>query len=334
MPDCPAELVPDFLDQDDYLVWVDLCEPSHEQLARLERELALDPLAIEDAVANLERTKAIRYGRYTVLTAYASYLDPVEAPTATQVDVRSRRNPTDDDVPPGSVLRLDRLSMFVLPRGVITIRRHPGFDIKEVIDRTENNADLLKHGAGALVHSLLDVIVDSHFDAVQALDDAMEQLEDGLFDNDARTIVVQRRTYQLRKDLVQLRRVTLPMRDVVNGVLRHRRESNAAPDLNSLYDDPYDHMLRVAEWTESLRDMVITIFETNLSLQAARLNTVMKKLTAWAAIIAAPTAVTGYFGQNVPYPGLGQNWGFALSAASITVIASALHLLFRRKDWL
>ena len=334
LPDCPAELVPDFLDEDGHLVWVDLCEPTHDQLVRLEQELALDPLAIEDAVANLERTKAIRYGRYTVLTAYATYLDPVEAETATKVAVRSRRNRTDEDLPPGSVLRLDRLSMFLLPRGVVTIRRHPGFDIQEVIARTENNADLLKHGAGALVHSLLDVIVDSHFDAVQALDDAMEKLEDGLFDNEARTIVVQRRTYQLRKDLVELRRVTLPMREVVNGVLRHRRESNAPTDLNSLYDDLYDHVLRVAEWTESLRDMVTTIFETNLSLQDARLNTVMKKLTAWAAVIAVPTAITGYFGQNVPYPGFGQNWGFALSAASIVIIASALYMLFRRKEWL
>jgi magnesium transporter len=93
-------------------------------------------------------------------------------------------------------------------------------------------------------------------------------------------------------------------------------------------------VLRVAEWTESLRDMVSTIFETNLSLQDARLNTVMKKLTAWAAIIAVPTAVTGYFGQNIPYPGFGDQWGFVLSAASIIIIASALYLLFRRKDWL
>jgi magnesium transporter len=229
LPDCPAELVPDFLDQDGYLVWVDLCEPGHDQLARLEQELALDPLAIEDAVANLERTKAIRYGRYTVLTAYATYLDPIEADTATKLPVRSRRNPTDDDLPPGSVLRLDRLSMFLLSRGLVTIRRHPGFDVQEVVDRVENNADLLKHGVGALLHSLLDVIVDSHFDAVQALDDAMEKLEDGLFDNEARTIVVQRRTYQLRKDLVELRRVTLPMREVVNGMLRHRRKATPPP---------------------------------------------------------------------------------------------------------
>jgi len=79
---------------------------------------------------------------------------------------------------------------------------------------------------------------------------------------------------------------------------------------------------------------MVTTIETNLSLQDARLNTVMKKLTAWAAIIAVPTAVTGYFGQNVPYPGFGQNWGFALSAASIIVIATALYMLFRRKEWL
>jgi magnesium transporter len=335
MPDCPAELVPDFLGEDGYLVWVDLCEPSHEQLARLEQELALDPLAVEDAVANLERTKAIRYGAYTALTAYATYLDTTASDPGQAADGRERRRShDDDDLPPPTVLRLDRLSVFVLPRGVVTIRRHPGFDIKEVLARTEENADLLTHGPGALLHSLLDVVVDSHFDAVQTLDDAMEDLEDGLFDNRARTVAVQRRTYQIRKQLVQLRRVTLPMRDLVDAVLRHRRENHAATDLNSLYDDLYDHVLRVAEWTESLRDMISTVFETNLSLQDARLNTVMKKLTAWAAIIAVPTAVTGYFGQNVPYPGFGQPWGFALSAASIIIIATTLYLLFHRKDWL
>src|SRR6478609_12029227 len=119
------------------------------------------------------------------------------------------------------------------------------------------------------------------------MDDAIEELEDGLFDEQSRTAAVQRRTYQIRKDLVERRRVTLPMRELVNAVLRHRRETSAdsgATDLNSSYDDLYDHVLRVAEWTESLRDMVTTIFETNLSLQDARLNTVMKKLTAWAAV--------------------------------------------------
>ncbi len=207
----------------------------------------------------------------------------------------------------------------------------------QVVQRWQDNGDLLKHGVGALVHGLLDVIVDGHFDAVQALDDAIEDLEDGLFDEQSRTAAVQRRTYQIRKDLVQFRRVTLPMRELVNTVLRHRRETgneSGAMDLNSSYDDLYDHVLRVAEWTESLRDMITTIFETNLSLQDARLNTVMKKLTAWAAIIAVPTAITGYFGQNVLYPGYGTQWGFVFSTAVIAVIAGGLYLLFHRKDWL
>ena len=93
-------------------------------------------------------------------------------------------------------------------------------------------------------------------------------------------------------------------------------------------------MLRAAEWTESLRDMVTTIFETNLSLQDARLNTVMKKLTGWAAIIAVPTAVTGWFGQNVPYPGFGQPWGVLFSAAVIVGVAVTLYGVFRRKGWI
>ena len=334
---CSAELIPDFLDEDGCLVWIDLCDPNHDQLSTLARELNLHALAIEDAVAHLERTKAIRYGHYTVLTVYATHLQNAE-PTAPPGEEGARAPATrPDSLAPRSRLRLDRISVFILPRGIVTIREHRGFDMAQVVARWQANADLLKYGVGALVHGLLDVVVDGHFDAVQTLDDAMEELEDGLFDAQSRTAVVQRRTYQIRKDLVELRRVTLPMRELVNAVLRHRRETGndaGAADLNSSYDDLYDHVLRVAEWTESLRDMITTIFETNLSLQDARLNTVMKKLTAWAAIIAVPTAITGYFGQNVLYPGIGTQWGFVFSTTIIIVIAGALYLQFHRKDWL
>jgi magnesium transporter len=337
LDNCAAELIPGFLDERGCLVWIDLCDPNHEQLSTLAGELNLHPLAIEDAVAHLERTKAIRYGKYTVLTAYATRLG-VNSPNA-PADREGTRGSTEGpgSMAPRSTLQLDRISVFILPRGIVTIRHDSGFDMAQVELRWQANADLLKHGVGALVHGLLDVIVDGHFDAVQGLDDAMEELEDGLFDEQSRTAAVQRRTYQIRKDLVQLRRVTLPMRELVNTVLRHRRETGTetgAMDLNSSYDDLYDHVLRVAEWTESLRDMVSTIFETNLSLQDARLNTVMKKLTAWAAIIAVPTAITGYFGQNVLYPGYGTQWGFVFSTAVIAVIAGGLYLLFHRKDWL
>ncbi len=177
--------------------------------------------------------------------------------------------------------------------------------------------------------------MDGHFETVQLMDDAIESLEDGLFDEKAVTREIQQRTYRVRKELVEMRRVVLPMREVVNAVQRHRSEGNGhRSELDGSYADLCDHVLRASEWTESLRDMVTTVFETNLSLQEARLNTVMKKLTGWAAIIAVPTAVTGWFGQNVPYPGFARSSGLYASAVAIVVLAGTLYIMFRRRNWL
>jgi magnesium transporter len=315
--DFDFEKISDYLEEEDSLTWVDICDPDHRILQELAGELVLEPLAVEDAIAHSERAKATRYSTHTFITVYAVQLN----------------TDTDASGPEGR-LSVGKVSAFVFPRGLITVRSSPDFDIEEVVQRWDDNADLLKYGVGALVHGLLDTIVDGHFEAVQILDDAMESLEDGLFDERAASAEVQRATYQVRKDLVELRRVVLPMREVINAVLRHRKDFNAPSELDPWYDDLYDHVLRASEWTESLRDMVTTIFETNLSLQDARLNNVMKKLTGWAAIIAVPTAVTGYFGQNVPYPGFAKEWGFALSVGVIITIAGGLFVAFKRKQWI
>jgi magnesium transporter len=315
--DFPFERLSDYLAEEGCLVWLDLYQPSHDRLNAIAEELTLDPLAVEDALARAERAKATRYATHTFLTVYATC-----PPDDSSLRDEDRR------------LEANRISAFILPRGIVTVRQSDDFDIMAVVNRWEENPDLLKYGVGALVHGLLDVVVDGHFEAVQALDDSIEGLEDGLFDDSALNRDVQLRTYWIRQDLVQLRRVILPMREVVNAVLRHRKAVNAPTELDGWFDDLYDHVLRASEWTESLRDMITTIFETNLSLQDARLNMVMKKLTGWAAIIAVPTAVTGYFGQNVPYPGFAQHWGFVLSCAIIVGLASTLYLVFKRKRWL
>ena len=315
--DFDFEKISDHLEDETTLTWVDLCDPDHRLLQELAGELVLEPMAVEDAIAHAERAKATRYATHTFMTVYAVQLH------------------TDADAAgPEGRLSVRKVSVFVFPRGLITVRSGPDFDIEEVVRRWDDNADLLKYGVGALVHGLLDTIVDGHFEAVQILDDAMEELEDGLFDEKALSAEVQRATYQVRKDLVELRRVVLPMREVINAVLRHRKDFQSPTELDPWYDDLYDHVLRASEWTESLRDMVTTIFETNLSLQDARLNNVMKKLTGWAAIIAVPTAVTGYFGQNVPYPGFAKEWGFAISVAVILTIGIGLFVMFKRKDWI
>jgi magnesium transporter len=316
--DFPFELLSDYLDEDGCLVWVDIRGPDPQHLNNLAEELTLDPHAVEDSLARIGRAKATRYATHTFLTVYATSMRPrVEGGSADD-----RR------------LVSSRVSAFILRRGIVTIRQNDDFDISEVVQRWDDNADLLKYGVGALVYGLLDVIVDGHFDAVQALDDSIESLEGNLFDEQAPTRDVQRRTYRVRRDLVELRRVVLPMREVVNALLRHRKDFNAPTELDPWYDDLYDHVLRATEWTESLQQMIGTIFETNLSLQDSRLNTVVKKLTGWAAIIAVPTAITGYFGQNVPYPGFGQWWGWVLSCAIIAGLASLLYIIFKRHNWL
>jgi magnesium transporter len=144
---------------------------------------------------------------------------------------------------------------------------------------------------------------------------------------------VQRRSFEVRKSLVVLRRLVLPMREVVNTLLR-RDLGLVDAAMGPYFQDVYDHVLRATEWTESLRDLVSTILETNLTIQGNRLNTITKKVTSWAAIIAVPTAVTGYYGMNVPYPGFARPSGAVASTVLIVILSGGLYLLFKRLDWL
>jgi magnesium transporter len=100
------------------------------------------------------------------------------------------------------------------------------------------------------------------------------------------------------------------------------------------YQDVYDHVLRAADWTDSLRDLVTTILETNLTIQGNRMNIITKKVTSWAAIIAVPTFVTGFYGMNVPYPGFSEKTGFIISVAFMLVAGVVLYFVFKVKDWL
>lgn len=295
------------------LIWLDVVDAEPAHLAVLAGELRLPATEIEDAFAPHERPKVSRHGDHLFFTACSATLTGSLGETTT------------------GRLAVHRISGFVLPSALVTVRGSD-FDIEPVLHAWDDNADLLRFGPRALVHGLMDTIVDGHFATIQTLDDDIEALEDVLFASDRTGPDFLRQVYTLRKDLVALRRVVLPMREVVNGLLRHGGRTNT--ELDSWYDDLYDHILRAAEWTESLRDMVTSLFETNLSLQDARLNTIMRKLAAWAAIIAVPTAITGWFGQNVPYPSYGTRWGVWISAATILLGSAALWWSFRRRDWL
>lgn len=339
------DMISECIDDPERLVWADLESPTHETFEQLADELHLSRFAVEDTVALAERVKTVTYATYTFMTVYAITVDAADddddAPGDT--DTSPGVAEVSGDIPTArhglvghraKSFELHRISIFIKKNALITVRNHPGFDMNEVVSRWADEKGE-RYGVGALLHGLLDVVVDGHFDAVQMLDDEIENLETLLFDErpgNARAL--QRQTYDLRKDLVLLRRVVLPMREVIAGIQRRRFENQAPPELDPHFSDLYDHALRAAEWTESLRDMVSTVFETNLSLADARLNTVMKKLTSWAAIIAVPTAITGFYGQNVPYPGFSQTVGFITSSTLIIVLMAVLYVAFRKRDWL
>jgi magnesium transporter len=306
----PVERISDVLEEDGTVVWLDLEQPSRSDLDVVTVEFGLHELAIEDALDEGQRPKLDRYADHMFLSAYVARLDSATAE-----------------------MTVSEIAAFITPRALVTVRKSADLDQQPLLERWDSTSDRAASGVAFLLHGLLDLIVDGHFDAVQQLDEAIEGLEDVLFDPQPRSQELQRRSFEMRKSLVLLRRVVLPMREVVNTLIR--RETGIVDDRMAPYfQDVYDHVLRATEWTESLRDLVSTILETNLTLQGNRLNEVMRKLTAWAAILAVTTAVTGFYGQNVPYPGFGRRWGFEVSVVLLLALTGGLYVGFKKRGWL
>lgn len=306
----PSQISDELREREGCTIWLDMCDPTPEQLNLLAEEFGLHQLAIEDAFGN-QRTKIDRYRTHLFMAAHSATLDEDTGELVTA-----------------------EIGAFITHHALITIRHQPAFDMDPIVARWDASSDLCQHGVSFLLYGLLDYLVDGHFRAVELLDDAIEELEDGLFDGHRDAINrVQRRSFKLRKSLVELRRITLPTRELVNTLLRHDIDIVQEP-MAPYFRDIYDHVIRASEWTDSLRDLVTTIVETNLTVQGNRMNLIMKKVTSWAAIIAVPTAVTGWYGQNVPYPGFEKTSGLIATSVLIVVLAVGLFILFRRKDWI
>lgn len=291
-------------------VWLDLLEPDEQDMQVLIEEFGLHPLAIEDALHEHQRPKLDRYADHTFLSAY---------------DVRAGTG--------GELLDIGEIAAFLTADALVTVRKSAQLPLKRLLERWDATPELAASGVGFLLYGLLDVLVDGHAAAAEALDDEADALEDLLFAEDAGTDDLQRRTFALRKTMTTLRRAASPMRDVLLTVKR--------PEL-SLIDDrlaPYlrdvdDHVQRNIEHVETLRETLGTILDVNLTLSSNRLNTTIFRLTAYAALLTVTTAITGYFGQNVPFPGFETTAGFLGSTVLLVGAVGGLYLLFRRKGWL
>jgi magnesium transporter len=309
--DFPARELPDRLSADDNsFAWLDLCRPAPDDLAVLTDQFGMHPLALEDILQRAQRAKLDRYDTHLFLNTYLVRLDT------------------------GGEVGTAEVSAFITPRVLVTVRYDDLFDLDEMLTRWDENADLARQGVAFLLYGLLDTLIDGHFEAVQHLDGALEDLQNIMFDRRGEPREeIQRRIFVSRRDLVRLRQVALPMREVVNAVMRPTMHL-INPTMLPYYQDVYDHVIRVVEWTESLRDLNTTMLETNLMMQSNQMNQVVKQVTGWAAVIAVPTAVTGFFGQNLHFPWAHTAVEFYLSVFVTIGLAIALYVIFRRKKWL
>jgi magnesium transporter len=305
-----SDEISDLIQEPEVTLWIDLQNPTEAELQHIGDEFGLHELAVADAFKGRQRPKLDHYDTHLFINAYQTVFnrETYELETA-------------------------EISVFVTDKALITVRDDDKFDISKLEARWDESAALAKNGVAFLLWGLLDVIVDGYFEVVQQLDDEIENLEDLLFAEARQDLLIQKKSYELRKALVILRRNATPMREVLNPIVR-RDVQVIGNEMAAYFQDIYDHVMRVGDWTESLRDLVTTLLETNLTIQGNRMNLVMKKVTSWAAIIAVPTAITGFYGQNVPYPGFNAEWGFWVSTGAIVVISTGLYFAFKRRDWL
>ena len=306
----PIADVSDHLAREDTVVWVDLCDPTKAQLDELAEELGLHELAVEDALGPHQRPKLDHYASHKFLVCHAARFD------------RER-----------STLETTEIDAFVNERWLITVRKNEAFSMGSVKARWDRSPDLAVHGVSFLLYGLLDVVVDGYFGAVNRFDDFYDKVSDELFAEQPMTPAEQQVWFTTRRALMQFRRLVGPIREAISGLMR--RELDAIDeDMYPYYQDVYDHVIRVNESTDALRDLVSTLVETNLSLRDYRANQIMKLVTSWAAIIAVPTLITGWYGMNLPYPGSGETWGVWAAAGLVIALSAGLYVLFKRRDWL
>ena len=303
------DTLPALLGQPDTLVWIDLVSPDEPLMSRVGEHLGLHELAVADAVSARQRPKVDRYDTHLFVSAHA-------------VSATAHGH-----------LRETEVNLFADTDWLVTVRKGTHFDLTPVIDRMRRSGEVARLGVGFLVWAVLDDIVDGYLDAVQVFDNYYDRVSEALFEETPLDLHGQREWFTMRRALVRMHRLIAPLREVVNELMRREHQSFHEGTF-PWFQDVYDHAIRATEATDQLRDLITTIAEANIALRDYRQNQQVKKVTGWAAIVAVPTLITGWYGMNVPYPGFGHTWGMFTAAGLSVGVSAALYVVFRSRDWL
>jgi magnesium transporter len=308
LSDIPLTEVRSHLARRDCFVWVALKDPEASELAALQEEFGLHELAIEDAQHGHQRPKIEEYGPSLFIVLHL--IERV-----------------------GDELQTGEVAIFVGPQYVISVRRGAQHGFAEVRRRCEQEPELLRHGPAYVLYALMDNVVDRYFPVLDDVTADIEQIEERIFSGQTTRANIEA-LYLLKRKLMTLDHATQPLLEVA-GKLHGGRVPPICAGLHDYFRDVYDHLLRLTQSIDNLRDMVTTAMSVNLSLITIQENEVTKRLAAYAALVAVPTMVAGIYGMNFSHmPELNWVYGYPAAVASMVLVDIYLVYRFKKAKWM
>jgi len=288
--------------------WIGLHEPTETEFDAVRREFGLHELAIEDAVKAHQRPKVEAYaGSLFVVLKTAHYDEPAQR------------------------VVLGELQLFLGDRFLVTVR-HGDTSLHDVRLQLEQRPELLRHGPAAALHAIVDKVVDDYVPVMLALDADVRGVETEVFS--ASRLNPAERIYRLKRQVLAIHEAVAPLPEELDRLARGHREL-IPDDMLPYFRDVHDHVLRLVTQVESFRDLLTSVLTANLTQVTVRQNEDMRKISAWAAMIAVPTMIAGIYGMNFEHmPELSWTFGYPLVLVVIVVVCIAIYGYFRRIGWL
>ncbi|OFZ85733.1 MAG: magnesium and cobalt transport protein CorA [Betaproteobacteria bacterium RBG_16_64_18] len=306
--DIATKDISDYVNRPECFVWVALSDPAPEELVKMQEEFGLHALAVEDAHHGHQRPKIEEYGDSLFCVLHS---------------VQNK----------GEELNVGEVAIFVGPNYVLSVRSHTEQGFASVRARCEREPHLLKHGSGFVLYALMDTVVDRYFPVVDALEDELERIEERIFEGNAPRGNIEA-LYTNKRKLTVLKHAVEPLLEAT-GKLHGGRVPKVCADTQDYFRDVYDHLVRINQSIDALRDLVITAISVNLSLIALHENETTKRLAAYAALLMVPTLIAGIYGMNFQHmPELKWTFGYPFSLVAMVGIDLYLYFRFRKTGWL
>jgi magnesium transporter len=308
LADIPVSDIHKYLTEPDTFVWVALKDPEAAELDEMQKQFGLHELAVEDANHGHQRPKIEEYGESLFVVLHMVEIE-------------------DDE------LKVGEADIFAGPHYVLSVRRQASRGFVDVRSRCEREPELLRHGPAYVLYALMDAVVDRYFPVLDTLETEFESIEESIFASQPTRANIEA-LYDLRRKLTVLKHATEPLLEVT-GRLYAGRVPQLVGGLQEYFRDVYDHLIRLNQSVDTLRDTAASGVTVTVSLITIQENEVTKRLAAYAALVAVPTMIAGIYGMNFrAMPELSWTYGYPVVIGLMGLIDAYLFYRFRKAKWL